>query len=535
MRAVKSIILAAGRRKAESPDEDEAYLAYRSIAESSVPKLVSEDVPLFMAILSDLFPDTERRQPDYTGLLEALRVACKSRHLECEEEFSTKAIQLFQTQQVRHGLMLVGATLSGKSELMHSLAAALSVLSSDQPVVVEGVNPKAVTIGQLYGDFDPLTHEWSDGILARIVREGATDETQRKRWIVLDGPVDAVWVENLNTALDDNKKLCLPSGEIIKFTSRMTMIFEVEDLLEASPATVSRCGMVYLTPEKLGWEVQIQPWLEALPSSLRAEWRGGLLTALIEVLVPPALAWLLDDDGPVRLVHPGVSANQLVKAFLGLLEALLLKDETRETLAKKEQEERDKREAKEAAERLGSQHLGHIASRAGVATSTLSALSKQRQRGGEAARAKKQAKTEVTNLFLMAAAWGFGALLLSTEAKAELSELLIRHAGEQQEIAALAAEDFAVPLPGMSLHDHYVDFGTGGWKRWDELLACPAPDKDGLGGGALTRTAGEAIDSSAILIPTEDTLRFAFLSSQLIRREVPVCYSGAQGRGRPPS
>ena len=309
MRAVKSIILAAGRRKAESPDEDEAYLAYRSIAESSVPKLVSEDVPLFMAILSDLFPDTERRQPDYTGLLEALRGACRNRHLECEEEFSTKAIQLFQTQQVRHGLMLVGAALSGKSELMHSLAAALSVLNQDQPVVIEGVNPKAVTIGQLYGDFDPLTHEWSDGILARIVRDGAADETQRKRWIVLDGPVDAVWVENLNTALDDNKKLCLPSGEIIKFTSRMTMIFEVEDLLEASPATVSRCGMVYLTPEKLGWEVQVQPWLAALPSSLRSEWRGGLLTALIEVLVPPTLAWLLGDGGPARLIHPGVSAN----------------------------------------------------------------------------------------------------------------------------------------------------------------------------------------------------------------------------------
>lgn len=92
------------------------------------------------------------------------------------------------------------------------------------------------------------------------MRNFVNEEGKDKKWVLFDGPVDALWVENMNTVLDDSQTLCLSNGERIKLKPEMRMLFEVLDLAVASPATVSRCGMVYIDNAIVGFRPIVESY-----------------------------------------------------------------------------------------------------------------------------------------------------------------------------------------------------------------------------------------------------------------------------------
>ncbi|XP_030817712.1 dynein heavy chain 17, axonemal [Camarhynchus parvulus] len=313
LRAIKSVLVVAGSLKRGDPGSAEDQVLMRALRDFNIPKIVTDDLPVFLGLIGDLFPALDVPRKRNLEFEKVIREAVVELKLQAEENFVLKVVQLEELLQVRHSVFVVGNAGCGKSQVLKSLNKTYKMLKR-RPVTID-LDPKAVTCDELFGIIHPATREWKDGLFSTAMRDLANITHDGPKWIILDGDIDPMWIESLNTVMDDNKVLTLASNERIPLTPTMRLIFEISHLRTATPATVSRAGILYINPADLGWSPIVASWIDTRTEKSEK----AALTILFDKYLPPCLEKLKSEFKTITPV-PDVTAIQTV---LSLLECFL--------------------------------------------------------------------------------------------------------------------------------------------------------------------------------------------------------------------
>ncbi len=329
LRNILSVLRHAGNVKKKvreiEKEEEILYLALKGMNES---KFVPDDIDLFKSLIEDVFPAQKNTKPtEYPDLEEKFKKNLFSRGLDKDRaKFIKKIVQTFETVEVRHSFMLVGVTGTGKSTILDILTESLSE-GKEAKYKMHRMNPKAIEEPYLF--IQKKNDVYILGVFTMLWKrcnEASSMTTKGNNWLVCDGPIDSIWIESLNTVMDDNKILTLSNNDRINMADTCRLVFECEDLRNATLATVSRAGMIYITEDDITYKPYINSWFQK-NKDLFKDQKSGEMNFLRELIEKKYFtdAFVLEITINKNLnICMKTSWLIKVKNFLLLIEALLL-------------------------------------------------------------------------------------------------------------------------------------------------------------------------------------------------------------------
>ena len=263
LRAIKTTLYVAGGMKRESPDLTEDKVLLRALRDFNLGKLTTDDTKIFMGLLEDLFPNTLSKVPRAIneGFEKCVIQAAEELGYQSSDTFRLKVSQLREIFEVRWSVFLLGPAGAGKTAVWRTLMRA-NILFGEK-TQYKAVNPKAVMRNELYGFVHRQTREWNEGLMSTTFRDMSNNHNFQHQWILLDGDIDAEWIESMNTVMDDNKMLTLASNERISLTPSMRLLLEINHMNHCSPATVSRGGVIFVNETDIGWDPIVESWIKS--------------------------------------------------------------------------------------------------------------------------------------------------------------------------------------------------------------------------------------------------------------------------------
>ncbi|KAF8783159.1 Dynein heavy chain 2 like protein [Argiope bruennichi] len=317
LKTITTFLKHVGKQKRANPKLADLEVIVSCLRNTTIPKLESSDIHIFESLLETVFGTVKAMSEDFSKITEGIKRVLLKRSLQPESSIIKKVNELHEIKDYYHGIILVGESGSGKSTSWETLKETYFYLheindTEYQSVNVYSFNSKAYTLSELYGYFsgDGI---WVDGLFSSVLKEANQDARAGERWIVLNGPVDATWIESINSLLDINKVLTTANGERILLSSEVLLIFETTNLTHCSPNIMSHCGIIYHDISTVNWKMYALSWLQSLESSI--------MRKTLENFFDQYLDAIFDYSSKSLKSIPNVTALNKISSFIRILDA----------------------------------------------------------------------------------------------------------------------------------------------------------------------------------------------------------------------